>query len=80
MCQRAKIKHFLQDSPQWWDSRKKHNIQGDIRTLLGKECEVEKMMRFLREKKYRDDRRPMRSANVNQCLLVIDDFDTGQTH
>ena len=31
------------------DSRKKHNIQGDIRTLLGKDCEVEKMMRFLRE-------------------------------
>ena len=30
--------------------RKKHNIQGDIRTLLGKDCEVEKMMRLLREK------------------------------
>ena len=38
-----------QECPQWRDSRKKHNIQGDIRTLLGKECEVEKMMRFLRD-------------------------------
>ena len=27
---------------------KKHNIQGDIRTLLGKDCEVEKIMRFLK--------------------------------
>ena len=26
-----------------------YNIQGDIRTLLEKDCEVEKMMRFLRE-------------------------------
>ena len=29
--------------------QKKHNILDDIRTLLGKDCEVEKMMRFLRE-------------------------------
>ena len=43
------IKHYLQDCPQWRDSRKKHNIQGDIRTLLGKNCEVEKIIRFLRE-------------------------------
>ena len=35
--------------PQWRDSRKKHNIQSDIKTLLGKDCEVYKMMRFLRE-------------------------------
>ena len=34
---------------QWRDSRKKYNIQGDIKTLLGKSCEVEKMMRFLIE-------------------------------
>ena len=32
--------------PQWRDSRKKYNIQGDIRALLGKNYEVEKMMRF----------------------------------
>ena len=31
------------------DSRKKYNIQGDIGALLGKNCEVEKMMRFLKE-------------------------------
>ena len=31
------------------DSRKKHNIQGDIEALLGKDYEVEKMMRFLKE-------------------------------
>ena len=28
---------------------KKYNIQGDIRTLLGENCEVEKVMRFLKE-------------------------------
>ena len=32
------------------NSRKKYNIQGDIRTLLGMDCEVEMMMRFLRER------------------------------
>ena len=42
------IKNCLQDS-KFRDSRKKHNIQGDIRTLLRKDCEVEKMMRLLRE-------------------------------
>ena len=31
------------------DSKKKYNIQGDIRALLGKNYEVEKMMRFLKE-------------------------------
>ena len=34
--------------PQWTNSRKKYIIQGDIGTLLGKECEVEKIMRFLK--------------------------------
>ena len=33
----------------WTTKRKKNNIHGDIRTLLGKDFEVEKMMRFLRE-------------------------------
>ena len=42
-------KTFPTRMPQWRDSRKKYNIKGDIRTLLGKEREVEKMMRFLRE-------------------------------
>ena len=41
------IKHCLKDCLQWKNSRKKHNIQSDIRTLLGKDCEVEKIMRFL---------------------------------
>ena len=35
--------------PQWRDNRKKYNIQGDTRTPLRKDCEVEKIMRFLRE-------------------------------
>ena len=33
---------------QWRDSKKKHNIQGDIETLLGKDCELEKIMRFFK--------------------------------
>ena len=44
--QRLTIKQCLQDCSQWRDSRKKHNLQGDIRTLLGKDCEVEKAMRI----------------------------------
>ena len=35
--------------PQWRDSRKKYSIQDDIRAILGKSCEVEKKMRFLKE-------------------------------
>ena len=51
MCgnQRLTINHSLQDCPQWRDSRKNYTIQGDMRTLLRKSCEVEKMMRFLKE-------------------------------
>ena len=35
--------------PNWRDSRKKLNIQSNIRTLLGRNCEVEKIMKFLKE-------------------------------
>ena len=35
--------------PQWRDSRKKYNIQGYIEAPLGKNFELEKMMRFLKE-------------------------------
>ena len=48
------IRHCLLDCPQWRDSRKEHNIQGDIRTLLGKDCEIEMMMRFLRERMFEE--------------------------
>ena len=44
---RLTIGHCIQDCPQWRNSKKKHNIQGDIRRLLGKDCEVEKIMRFI---------------------------------
>ena len=35
--------------PPMEGTAERNNIQGDIRILLGKECEEEKMMRFLRE-------------------------------
>ena len=47
--QKLTIKYCLQDCPQWRHSRKKYGVQGDIGELLGKNCEVEKMMRFLME-------------------------------
>ena len=47
--QRLTIKHCLQDCLQWRDSRKKHNIQANISVLLGKDCEVEKIMRSFKE-------------------------------
>ena len=34
--------------PQWRGTRKKHNIQGDIRTLQGKECEDNKRNRVVK--------------------------------
>ena len=36
-------------APQWRKSRKKNGIQYIIKTLLGKDCEVEKIMKFLKE-------------------------------
>ena len=43
------IKLCIQDCPQLRNSRKKYNIQDDIRTLLRESCEVGKRMRFLKE-------------------------------
>ena len=50
--QHAQMQHVKTDTDnqiflQWRYNRKKYNIQGDIGELLGKSCEVEKMMRFL---------------------------------
>ena len=39
-----------QSAPSMEGSRKKHNIQGDIRTVLGKDCEMEKIMMVLKGK------------------------------
>ena len=47
----AQIQHVEnQTLPQWRDS-KKYNIQSDKKTVLGKECEVKKLMKFLKEMK-----------------------------
>ena len=35
--------------PPMEGQQKKYNIQGDIKALLGKSCEVEKRVRFLKE-------------------------------
>ena len=40
------IKYYLMECLQWSDPIKKYNIQSDIKTLLGKDCEVEKIMRY----------------------------------
>ena len=66
--------------PQWKDSRQKQNIQGDIRTLLRRDCEAEKKKVPSRVgclRKYRDERRLTRSANLELHLIVIDDFEAG---
>ena len=79
--QRLTIKHCLHDNPQWKDSRKKHNIQGDFRTLLEKDCELGNIMRFLKGlgifEKYRLDRRLQDIGTLKAVYLVIDDFDAG---
>ena len=40
--------YILFNCSQWKHNRKKKNIHGDIRTQLGKDCEVEMMMRDIR--------------------------------
>ena len=35
--------------PSMEGQKKKHNIQGAMGALLGKDCEVEQMMKFLKE-------------------------------
>ena len=40
-----KIKHGV---PQLKDSRKKYNVQSDIKALMGRDYEVENIMKFLK--------------------------------
>ena len=47
--QRMTVKHCLQECPQWREERRKHDVKGDIEKVLGKDCEVGKVMRFLKE-------------------------------
>ena len=57
-CNRISPQNCLQDCPNGVTAEIK-TIHGDIRTLLGKDCEVEKIMRFLRGegclRKYRNN-------------------------
>ena len=47
--QRLTVKHCLQDCPQWKEERRKHGIESDMKKILRIECEVAKVMRFLKE-------------------------------
>ena len=40
---------FSPGVPHWRDRGKNYNIQDNIKTLLGRDFEVEKVMRFLKE-------------------------------
>ena len=42
------IKYYLEECPQWRNSKKNYNIQSDTKTILEKGCELEKM-RFSNE-------------------------------
>ena len=39
----------LEECPQWRNSKRKYNIQSDIKMLRGKDCEVEKIIKFLKK-------------------------------
>ena len=43
------IKHCLVERSQCSDTRKKYNMQSIIRTVLERECEVEKIMWYLKD-------------------------------
>ena len=43
------IKNYLVECPQWRDTRKKYNIHSDMKTQLRWDCEVEKIMKFIKE-------------------------------
>ena len=43
------VKHCLQDCPQWREERRKHGMEGDMKKILGRECEVAKVMKYLKE-------------------------------
>ena len=53
---------------KWKDSRKIYNIQSDIKKLLGKNCEVEKIMKFIKKINIFEKKQP---------LKIINDFDAG---
>ena len=48
--QRLSIKHWLWICPKKKDRIIDYNIQGDIKILLGRDCEVEKVRMFSNDK------------------------------
>ena len=42
-------KKYFDECLQWKDNRRKHDIYGNIKQLLGKHCKVEKLMKFLND-------------------------------
>ena len=69
--QRLTIKHYLHECPQLRDSRKKHNMQSDIRTLLVNNCEVQKMIRFLNERDILENIEMIEGCRDQQAISSI---------
>ena len=43
------IKHCLEECPKWRECRVRHNICGNIRETLGRDCNVGNLMSFLKD-------------------------------
>ena len=57
--------------PQWINSRRKYNIQDDIKTLLGRECEVKKILKFHKQIKKFEEIWPIWVAdNIGMILAA----------
>ena len=60
--QRLTIKHCPQECPPAAEgTTEKNNNQGNIKTLLATLCEVEKVMRFLKDMRYLKKYKPNKS-------------------
>ena len=55
LLRHVKIKHCLVTCPQLRDTRKECNIQSDMNTLLERGCEMETIMKFLKETEMFDE-------------------------
>ena len=62
---------------KWKDSRKKQNIQNDIKTLLRKDCEVERIMSFHKAIGMFEEIKTWWTVEDQYTEIVIDDFAAG---
>ena len=64
--QRLVVKYCLEECPQWGDSKRKFYIHGNIGDLLGKNCEVGKLIIFVKKTGLFEDMQELNCGDENE--------------